>query len=584
MNIKKLLSLILTFMLLLSFTACTATSTERTSQSEGQPSMELSNAQAETLASINSAEKPRFPQYDEEIIYFNELSKFVIVYPASYNEYQMEEVKLLQAEIKNVLGFELELISDAEPQREHEIILASSQRESGVEDTLKLFESGLDYLIGVVHGNIILGGNNYYADMRAIYDFINNYLGYNDIDKIYSEPKSDVSLVTLKLYEKPLITLLGSNFSVSPFTEQYAVRDMAEAHFNMVAVASYKYTEKQFRDFAKWCARYEIFIITIDRTTYIEVALNCPVLYGCLTDEPKYDRYEKTSAWCTDYYNEFSQYGLKPYVNTFGSPDYWKFHMELNGFFDETEFVSFDQYFSGSVLTLGNLATFEFARIYSQRNNKDMWSFIEAYNVTNREQNTSKMFRWATYVSLSFGAKGILYFQYGDASPNYKVEGDWTKGSLVNWDFTKNQSWYDAKQNNEELLKLASVYCKYTAIGASTITRRMNDVVNIYLEDQYPYLDRYITDFQVSHNSSYAYLAGLFEENYGNGKAFTIMNLEDLDDTAYEDTPAEYVKIKINGDNVNFYLGGELQEVEKDSDGYYKLNLANGYCWFITID
>lgn len=580
---KKIVSLFLTLMLLFSFTACSNTP-EKAEQPDGQASAESSGLQAEALTNINATAKTVFPQYDNELIQFNELSKYVIVCPASYNEYQMYEVELLRDTVKTVLGFELEIISDAEPQHEHEIILASSSRANGVEDTLTLFESGLDYLIGVVHGNIILGGNNYYADMRAIYDFINNYLGYNDIDKIYSEPKNEISSVSLKLYEKPLITLLASNFSVSPFTEQYAVRDMAEAHFNMVAVAGYKYTEKQFRDFAKWCARYEIFIITIDRTAYSEVFLNCPVLYGCLTDEPTYGKYEKTSAWCTDYYNEFSKYGLKPCVNTFGSPDYWKFHMELNGFFDETEFVSFDQYFSESVLTLGNLTTFEYARIYSQRNNKDMWSFIEAYNVTNREQNTNKMFRWATYVSLSFGAKGILYFQYGDASPNYKVEGDWTKGSLVNWDFTKNQSWYDAKRNNEELLKLAEIYCRYTAIGASTITRRMNDVVNIYLEDQYPYLDKYITDFKVSHNSSYAYLAGLFEENDGNGKAFTIMNLEDLDDTSYDDTPAEYVKIKINGDNVKFYLGGELQSVEKDSDGYYLLNLANGYCWFITID
>ena len=32
------------------------------------------------------------------------------------------------------------------------------------------------------------------------------------------------------------------------------------------------------------------------------------------------------------------------------------------------------------------------------------------------------------------------------------------------------------------------------------------------------------------------------------------------------------------------YVCDELQEVEKDDDGYYILNTGNGYCWFVTVD
>ena len=76
---------------------------------------------------------------------------------------------------------------------------------------------------------------------------------------------------------------------------------------------------------------------------------------------------------------------------------------------------------------------------------------------------------------------------------------------------------------------------------------------------------------------------GFFEKIEGSGKSFIIMNLENIDDIPYTETPAKYAKIKINGENIQFYFNGELQNVEKDSNGYYNLNMANSYCWFITV-
>ena len=62
------------------------------------------------------------------------------------------------------------------------------------------------------------------------------------------------------------------------------------------------------------------------------------------------------------------------------------------------------------------------------------------------------------------------------------------------------------------------------------------------------------------------------------------MNLEDIDDIPYSKAEPKYAKIKINGKNITFYRDGEPQNITPDADGYYNINLANGYCWFITTD
>lgn len=576
---KKFICLLLSAVIVLSFAVCTSANALQTASPAPQKESSAANVM------YTSDETPVFPQYDEESLVLSELDGYVIVYPSYYNEYRMYEVNLLRDTIKNVLGFELEIISDAEPQREHEIILASSKHYNGVNDTLNLLQSGLDYVIGVVRGNIVLGGNNYYADMRAIYEFIGNYLGYDDLNNAYIGPAYAISCLEVRLYRKPPLTLLAANYSVSAFTEQYAIRDMHDAHFNLTLVETGYYTKQELHNFTKWCARYDIFIIFRGiRDT--DIYLDCPVIWGhIIRDEPTTDTYMQYSEECDAYMLEYGRYGWKPLVNYFGSTRYWRFHSETEGFFDAVPVISFDRYFGKKILFTDDelLTVFESARDFSLRTGKDMWSYIESYNITNRNQNTSKMLRWSAYVSLSFGAKGILYFQYGDASVNYSAEGDWSKGSLVNWDFTKNQAWFDAKKTNEELLKLAPIYCNYKAVAANTINAK-TEVVSAYLQDAYPYASDYITDFVNPQGSVDTYLFGFFEKNNGKGKAFTIVNLEDIDDIPYSQAEPKYAKIKINGKNITFYRDGEPQNIIPDADGYYNINLANGYCWFITTD
>ena len=133
--IKKITSVLLALLMLLSFTACNSMPTPTTS-----PSTDI----LEPTQTPQITPAPDYPDYPVETLDISNLSEYVIVYPSYYDEYRMYEVNLLRDTIKNVTGSELELISDDENEHEHEIILASSSRENGVEESIEMFESGLD--------------------------------------------------------------------------------------------------------------------------------------------------------------------------------------------------------------------------------------------------------------------------------------------------------------------------------------------------------------------------------------------------------------------------------------------------------
>ena len=101
----------------------------------------------------------------------------------------------------------------------------------------------------------------------------------------------------------------------------------------------------------------------------------------------------------------------------------------------------------------------------------------------------------------------------------------------------------------------------------------------------YPYFGNVVEDIKDDSNGSVAYLIGCFDKKSSSGNAFTLVNLNNLDDITYGDnTESTTTKIKIKGDNVTFYRDGYVSEVPCDDDGYYTLNMKNGSCWFVTVD
>ena len=579
----KISAFMLSIIMLLSLTACAVTPSSSGIENETTPPEETASP----------SPTPTFPTYPKESADITDLSEYTIVYPSYYDEYRMGEVFLLKDAIKNVTGAELDIISDGEEEREHEVIFASSKRQNGVEESISMFESGLDYVIGALNGNIILGGNNFYADMRAVYDFVNNYLGYNDIDNIYSEPEKTVDGINYHIYKEPDLIIKAANFG-GRFTEIWQVRDVAEANFNMFHLDAFHvgYSETEIVDILKWCARFGLKAIIHTNFTrdsegnytglYIKAAdkyADNPAVYGhYLRDEPPLKDLSMYNNFAEMYKEQYGQYGWKLFLNHLFTDPIWNYLDEWDGLFSAVDTTGFDNYISyGAKRDDEVLHRWERAREYTLRTGQDYWIYVECVCLADR--NASKMFRWQSYMSLCFGADALLYWNY--SVPFGKLE-EWDEW-LVDDKFNRTDGWYDAQRTNAELLKLAPIYVQYENKGACVINQHKEELFT-YLETPYDCSD-VITDFIADGiNKDTPYLIGSFDKKEGNGKAFIIMNINAIDDVPYDETESEPVRMKINGENVSFYFEGEKQNIQKDSDGYYSINMGNGYCWFVTVD
>jgi len=129
------------------------------------------------------------------------INNFKIVYSSDNNQ-RRELAENIRGYIYIATGFELDVISDREAEGKHEIIIGNSRntRHSDLGD--------LDCIIEVRDGNLYIGGNNYYADAKAVNYLINDILYYNMYGKNPTKielTSSDSKVYTSKPYDYDII-------------------------------------------------------------------------------------------------------------------------------------------------------------------------------------------------------------------------------------------------------------------------------------------------------------------------------------------------------------------------------------------
>lgn len=547
----------------------------------------------------------------------NILDDRAIVYPSRYKEWQMADVFMLRDVIEHLTGKKVTLISDKEPKTQNELIFASSERSTAFADKISKLGSAMDYIIAADENDIVIGGQNYYSDMRAVYDFINNYLGYDDINDIYSAPTKQIQGISTVAWKKPELYIMGTNLSCTEFEKAWQVKDFADCNFNLLQISScngYKKPE-DVRNVATWCARFgiELLIYPSTDTKKQQVIIPCeedllenPIIYGLyIVDEPYLEEqhllYRAASIAAKE---KYGKYGWQIYINAAFQTAYPTAPIDFdeNDVWTEDASVQWRKYYAD----VADILSFDMAPYQSKFQHRERYVclimeqaskmakylgqkffvFIDAYDLAHRGY-CDKMFRTHSYLLLSFGVQGIEYFQYGDASKNYHREGDWTNGSLVNWDYSKNEYWYDAQKINAELKKLTPVYTRYKHIGAYAINKLENDN-NMYLHapcDDFGVIEA-VDDslYRAELCSSSTYLVGCFEDkNNGKSKAFTLVNMDTLDDVKYGEQKVPPIRLKINGEKVTCYKNGEPIAMEADRDGYYSFSIPNGECILVTV-
>ena len=174
--------------------------------------------------------------------------------------------------------------------------------------------------------------------------------------------------------------------------------------------------------------------------------------------------------------------------------------------------------------------------------------------------------RLQVYSGLSFGFKSFVYWCYTPGGFSYMPY------HLVHQDGTPSHIYYYAKESIAEVKRLNDVYLSYKNIGA----------FNFNCTEKTPYLrmtnpTSFPTITEIK--SDDPLLIGCFEANEGDGKAFTVVNMND--NMSFKKASA---RIALDKDyKVTAWYNGYPTELSA-IDGYYTVSLDSGEGVFITLE
>lgn len=146
----------------------------------------------------------------------------------------------------------------------------------------------LDYIIAVRGDEIVIGGNDYYADVRAIYDFINNYIGYDDINGVFENENKlkKITGFTLNRYTSNDFKIMAIDFGGIPYQRYDDIKAIKDANFNAILIDVCNYTKSQLYYFLKCCVRCGIEVV-MRGVSYTDMYYDCPIVLGhCMVNEP----------------------------------------------------------------------------------------------------------------------------------------------------------------------------------------------------------------------------------------------------------------------------------------------------------
>ncbi len=271
---KKLLTFTLIIAIILSFTACAPAAyvSDATQMPTRKP------------ATVEVTPTPTPTVYPEtKTIEMSELKDYTIIYPAEYNEFRMDIVNELKSVIDTVTGGDIEIAADSSTVSGNKLILASANAEHSFKTEIENFDDAMDYIVAVDGDNIVLGGKNYYADMRAAYSFMESNLGYTSYDNKYTGETKAINGVNISLYTKSEFRINASTYR-PVFTREDQIKQIADGNFTMLTTGTNLYNTQEIHNLMKWSAKYEIEILsqisTHSTINNSDIIYDCPMMYG----------------------------------------------------------------------------------------------------------------------------------------------------------------------------------------------------------------------------------------------------------------------------------------------------------------
>lgn len=516
------------------------------------------------------------------------ISEFTVVYPDSYNEMQRADVQEFADSVLTACGIELNVGTDSEtPLSEHEIRIGTVRGA----DYSSL--GALDCRIAVSDGNVILGGNNFYADIRAVYRFMRSVLGFGYDGSYASEFVSVSAQDAIVEWVEPSVTVMAwCTHSSVPFNTEQSVAKAVEAGFNLLDI--WACGGQDLHNMLKWAAAYDVKLLFLDwnilsqfdkedysaLTPEIAEYITAPMVYGnYLVDEPSLNMFAsvaegvrnyESSTGKTAFTNLFPGYASSGQLGCDSYDEYIRSYLDIV----DPDMLVVDIYSlearSTSKYLIENLSLI--CDILHEENYSDteLGVFIQGLSFAPGATRTPSAddLCWQTYVTLCFGTKMIAYFTY------LPVLGE--SSALIDIDGNTTAVWEGAKDVNADLAAFADVYAEYGSLGVFAYNCELQPWVELH--DQIDFSDVMTLEGKGS------VLVGCFEKESDGSHAFILSNQKNLLSFKRKDSVSNLIVHLTSGESLTVWQNGVASVLTPDENGEIAISLERGEGVFCVVN
>ncbi len=255
-------------------------------------------------------------------------------------------------------------------------------------------------------------------------------------------------------------------------------KEIADAGFNLVMGGFGATTVESITQQLELCEKYGMKALVTYHGIDLDALPDSPALWGFkIRDEPSATEFPELAKVVQSLRE--SHPGKLAYINLF--PNYaspWgqlgteNYDEYVRRFVDETDIdvLCMDHYpiFKPDGDTRDNYCKdLETMRQYSLKADIPFWNFFNIMPYGPHTDPTEAQVRWQVFASLTYGAKGVLYFCYYTPGPG----GEFPKGgAIISRDDRRTRHYYQARRLNEQLNNLGPTLMQLTSTGVYRVS------------------------------------------------------------------------------------------------------------------
>ena len=546
---------------------------------------------------INDSRVHDFPLDDITVLGTSIQSYGAIVYPLSYNNSLVADVRAISDRIYQATGNVLPVYNERDKNipTDKPLIRIGTRTDEAIQNA-----GSFSYTLDFRADGIIIDSHDAYCDTRGIGDLMTilndgiaagGTLAIDDSHDVRVENPADT----------PRIEICAWGIGGTQMTEEYQFAEVKDCGFNQIILL--KPDEAMLHNYCKWLAKYELKALWHDGDFYMHdvvfgsetplsesfvVADNSfahsDITWGhMLRDEPNaamfdllaeaYDLYDAQTDNKVPYINLFPSYANEQQL---GTPTYEE---HLKQFFDKVDpqlYTSVDIYPLNIASGINSDYFYNLDVFATECRNRgipfDVYIQSVSFNANKRTPDEQEM-RWQAYCALAFGAQNIEYFTY--RTPDSESEA--FKNALIDRDNQKTDRWYGAQSVNRALALMSDAFMQYNNLGAYVVNEDTGRKF-MHFANQYKDFDA-IADVKAAGDKPL--LIGAFASDTAeHDRAFICVN---LGDPGIVTEPLEVTVTLTEATTATMYYRDTVTTLTPDTNGNITFTLGHGDGAFITL-